>query len=209
MANFYLPKIVGLCGRKGSGKDTAAKILIDEYGYKLVKFAGPLKSMINALLEAQGVSLQLRERMVEGDLKEVPTGYLGGRTPRYAMQTLGTEWGRDLVDTNFWTQTFVNQINMDDNSRYVCTDMRFSNEANLVYSLGGIRIRIKRETTQNEFSSHPSELEIDNLVVDKEIVNSGTIKELQYNLASYVSTDSMRTKIIDIDGPKTNYVSVY
>ena len=39
--------------------------------------------------------LGLGEAHIEGALKEVPCELLGGKTPRYAMQTLGTEWGRD------------------------------------------------------------------------------------------------------------------
>lgn len=208
MVGFYLPKLIGLCGRKGSGKDTAAKALAEQYGYKIVKFAAPLKAMVNALLDSQGVSLQLRERMIEGDLKEVPTGYLGGRSPRYAMQTLGTEWGRDLIDKNFWTQAFVNQINFNENTRYVCTDMRFANESSIVKELGGLRVRISRVTQHNQFSAHPSEAEIDNLVVDKELTNDSTIEAIQNKLLEYAAFEKMHARKINLEEPQTIYVSI-
>ena len=28
----------------------------------------------------------------------------GGKTPRYLMQTLGTEWGRMMVDGDLWVE---------------------------------------------------------------------------------------------------------
>ena len=38
--------VIGLVGKKGSGKSTAAKIAKDEYGFKILSFAGPLKQML-------------------------------------------------------------------------------------------------------------------------------------------------------------------
>lgn len=205
---YYLPKLIGLCGRKGSGKDTAAQVLIKDYGYKLVKFAGPLKAMMHALLMAQDVTSHMRDRMIEGDLKEVPSGFLGGRTPRYAMQTLGTEWGRDLIHTDFWAQCFINQINLEDKSRYICTDMRFDNEVELVKQLGGLTLRIQRETNRNSFSDHPSETAIDNLKVFRGILNSGTIEDLQNELKMLVINDANMTKLYDASTPMIKYVTV-
>lgn len=189
MVSFYVPKIIGLCGRKGSGKDTAAKVLIEKYGYKLRKFAEPLKNMLNILLENQGVPLFMRERMIEGDLKEVASGYLAGQTPRFAMQTLGTEWGRDLMGKTFWTQAFVNSMDLEDEvSRYVCTDMRFPNECQLITDLGGLTARITRPSSRNGlFEDHPSEKLIDDLPVLCEIANVGNIEELHLKIIELVT----------------------
>jgi hypothetical protein len=38
--------IIGLIGKKGSGKSTAARIAKEEYGYKILSFAKPLKEML-------------------------------------------------------------------------------------------------------------------------------------------------------------------
>lgn len=208
MVGYYLPKLVGLCGRKGSGKDTAGHALAESYGYKIIKFADPLKNMLRSLLTVQNCPFELRERMIEGDLKEVPSGYLGGQTPRYAMQTLGTEWGRDLIHKDFWIHCFINQIKLDDNSRYVCTDMRFDNEVELVKQLGGLTLRIQRETNRNSFSDHPSETAIDNLKVFRGILNSGTIEDLQNELKMLVINDANMTKLYDASTPMIKYVTV-
>lgn len=39
--------IIGLIGKKGSGKSTAAKIAKEEFGYKILSFAKPLKEMLS------------------------------------------------------------------------------------------------------------------------------------------------------------------
>jgi hypothetical protein len=124
--NFRL--LLGLVGRKGSGKDTAAELLLSQ-GYQNVKFAGALKEMIRSLLAYQGVDESTIDRMIEGDLKEVPTDYLGGHTPRFAMQTLGTEWGRDLIGKNFWVGTAMRRA---EGKPSVVTDVRFPNEVEAV-----------------------------------------------------------------------------
>ena len=53
-------------------------------------FAGPLKAMLRAYCEAVGVGPAMTEAMIEGGLRELPSPYLAGRSPRYAMQHLGS-----------------------------------------------------------------------------------------------------------------------
>lgn len=42
--------IIGLIGKKGSGKSTAAKIAKEEYGFQVLSFAKPLKEMLSVAL---------------------------------------------------------------------------------------------------------------------------------------------------------------
>mgnify|MGYP001055336722 CR=1 FL=1 len=44
------PVFVGIHARKGSGKSTAAKVLIDKYNFKCIKMADPMKNMVRSLL---------------------------------------------------------------------------------------------------------------------------------------------------------------
>jgi hypothetical protein len=134
-------RLIGLIGRKGSGKDTAAEVL-EGFGFQNVKFAGALKTMLRALLAYQGADEETIRRMIDGDLKEVPTTLLGGKTPRFAMQTLGTEWGRDLIGPDFWLNTAMTKAAQGDT---VITDVRFPNEVNAVMDAGGSVIRIVAE----------------------------------------------------------------
>lgn len=160
-------KLVGLTGRKGSGKDTAAKALLEQ-GYQNVKFAGALKDMLRCLLGYQGVDAELIERMVEGDLKEEPTAYLQGKSPRHAMQTLGTEWGRDLIGEDLWVHAAMNRASL---ANTVITDVRFPNECEAVKNNGGIVVRVTNGGNGDSSDDHPSEVLIDQLPVDRELLN--------------------------------------
>lgn len=132
-ANDNTPRIIALTGLAGSGKSTAADYLIAVHGFTRVRFAGPLKAMMRAL--------GLSDRHIEGDMKEVPHEMLCGKTPRQAMQTLGTEWGRKLIGDDFWINTWHQDAGR--HSRVVVDDCRFPNEAAAVRKLGGEVWRIE------------------------------------------------------------------
>lgn len=135
-------RVVALTGRAGSGKSTAAAYLEERHGFVRTRFAGPLKAMLRTLYEAaQVLTRDEIERRIEGDLKEVPDPLLRGKTPRQAMQFLGTEWGRDLIGTDFWTELWKSRLANGIN--YVVEDCRFPNEAEAVRSVGGVIIEIE------------------------------------------------------------------
>jgi hypothetical protein len=154
------PRLIGLIGRKGSGKDTAALTLLNQ-GYQNVKFAGALKDMIRTVLAYQGLDAGSIERMVEGDLKEVATDYLAGQTPRFAMQTLGTEWGRDLIAPDFWVGTTIRKAG---DLKTVITDVRFPNEMDAVTNAGGFCFGITADWISATEGEHESEALIDDLI---------------------------------------------
>lgn len=165
-------KLIGLIGKKGSGKDTAAEAL-EALGFQNVKFAGALKAMLRTLLAYQGVDEVTIGRMIDGDLKEVPTEFLAGKTPRFAMQTLGTEWGRTLIGPDFWLDTAMKKAKTGDT---VITDCRFPNEVDAVSSHGGTVIRIVAEgrTVFDDTAvgtDHASETLMDELPADSILVN--------------------------------------
>ena len=142
-----LPRLVALGGLKGSGKSTAAQALLDR-GYIRVKMAGALKAMLRTLLSHQGCSANYIDRCLEGDLKEEPQLILKGRSPRYAMQTLGTEWGRDLMNENFWADVALNRVQhlLREGYSVVVDDLRFPNELGFLEAISGLcSVYITRE----------------------------------------------------------------
>ena len=132
-ANDNLPRLIALTGLAGSGKSTAADYLIAVHGFTRVRFAAPLKAMIAAI--------GLDERHIEGELKQTPMEELCDHTPRYAMQTLGTEWGRKCMGDDFWVNLW--RADACRHSRVVVDDCRFPNEAAAVRKLGGEVWRIE------------------------------------------------------------------
>lgn len=166
--------VIGLIGKSGAGKDTAASALVTDLRFENLKFAGPLKEMLRALLRYQRVPPAEIERMLEGDLKETPSPHLGGKTPRVAMATLGTEWGRNQISPSLWIEAVRARVTMG--ARVVFTDCRFENEARVIRSMGGVLIRIVRPSLAKT-SAHRSETEQDKIRADVTMINDTAAPE--------------------------------
>jgi hypothetical protein len=167
--------IVGLTGYKQSGKSVVANVF-RQHGYFYAPFADPLKKMILTLLLTRGVPEQVATRALWGDLKEMPLRELEGHTSRWAMQTLGTEWGRNTIGTSLWINAWKDTIKAK--PLVVVDDIRFPNEVDIVHELDGCVIRIDREGGGSS-DAHPSEMYIRHLPVDGTINNGGTLDRLQ------------------------------
>ena len=159
-------RIVAFTGLAGCGKSTAAHHLVAQ-GWQRVRFAGPLKAMMAAL--------GLTEREIEGDLKQKPSDLLCGSTPRHAMQTIGTEWGRDLIGGAVWVRAWRAALDrVPAGVPVVVDDCRFQNEADAVRDLGGVIIRIVRPGAGAGALGHASEGQP--IETGPEIDNSGSIE---------------------------------
>ena len=173
-----LPRLVALCGAAGSGKSAAADYLVEHYGYWRIKFAGPLKDMLYAI--------GLTHDEIEGHSKEAKSSTLCGRTPRYVMQTLGTEWGRNIVGPDLWVNIWRQKVERlaaeNPQARIVVDDMRFGNELDAVKQLGGTRIMLHRANSGRRASDHVSE---SSLPVDNDtrvIINDGDLAQLHHSV---------------------------
>ncbi len=170
-------KLIGIAGRRRSGKDTAALALVEQ-DYTLIRFADPLKNMIRTLLGNAALTMGDIERIIEGDQKETPLQLLCGKTARYAMQTLGTEWGRSLIGEDVWIRIALSRAS--GLNGVVIPDVRFKNEADAIHKAGGKIIKIIRPNLQQSSAdSHVSEQEIDEIAGDITLVNNATIAGLQ------------------------------
>lgn len=136
-------RVVAFTGPAGAGKSTAAAVL-ESRGWLLHKFAGPLKGMMREFYRSCGLDHNEIWAKLEGSQKEKPCTLLGGTSPRYAMQTLGTEWGRDLICPSLWVDAWARAAKMILGNRtgVVCDDCRFPNEVERVHSIGGIVVGI-------------------------------------------------------------------
>lgn len=166
--------IIGLCGPEGAGKSTAAKILRRELGLPIKPFAGPLKRML--------VALGVPKPNIYGTpaQKEEPLDMLGGLSARKAMQLLGTEWGRNLIAPDVWSRAWEASVNVSHGA--IADDLRFLNEAESVYRLGGVVICIVRDMGDfKRATKHASERFMD-VPRDIVIVNNGSRAALRMNL---------------------------
>lgn len=129
---------IGLCGPEGAGKSTAAKILSRAFVLPVVPFAAPLKRMLEALAVPHDCLYG-----APAD-KARSLALFGGKSARYAMQTLGTEWGRDHFGSDFWVRAWEQQVG----AGAVADDVRFANEAFAIMNRGGVVIRVIKSKAQ-------------------------------------------------------------
>lgn len=138
----FMPGLVAFTGFLGSGKDTAAAVLLEQYGFTKVAFGDGVKDALMAI----GFS---RESLHDPLSKQLPVGWLeSGVTPRQAMQTLGTEWGRQMVDPDLWVRVAENKLALawkdDPLAKFAMTDVRFPNEIQMARDMNATIIHIRR-----------------------------------------------------------------
>lgn len=163
--------IIGLSGRKRSGKSTVANVLKSK-GFEALSFAGPLKEIV---AQAFGLDMFLLTDQESKEnyqltiyiqplhilkmcyianscyypITDAQTAYAVNnpptmliKTPRQLLQVVGTEVFRNCIDKDYWLNAFQAQLKPGVN--YVSDDARFSNERALIKKLGGYTIGIDR-----------------------------------------------------------------
>ena len=165
--------IIGISGLAGSGKDTAADFLVNDHGFVRVALADKLKRVCRDIFDFSEEQLWGPSSKRNAPDERYPrydrdTNTLKGLTPRYALQTLGTEWARDCYQ-DIWTEDALRTAKIllgSGDHHYdakrgltlcmaapICTagakgivipDVRFKNEMKRIRDAGGHLIRMKR-----------------------------------------------------------------
>lgn len=167
--------IIGLSGVARSGKDTVADHLVENYGFKKVSFADPIREALyrlNPEIDVDGYDMRLKaaiDLMGWEQLKELSTGLRG------LMQRMGTEVGREMFGENIWVDTALKGIAPED--KVVITDVRFPNEADAIQATGGKLWRVERPGV-GPANDHPSESALDTYEFPTKLANEGTLEDL-------------------------------
>jgi len=163
-------KLIGICGKKRSGKDTVADYLCLNYNFTKDSFAKPLKIMCKELFS-------FSDDQIDGDLKEVIDEYWK-ITPRKTLQFFGTEIMRHKINEicpdigdSFWIN-LMNKRHINDQKKLVISDIRFENESKWIKVKGGILININRECTGD---THISENSLKGITYDYSIDNNSDL----------------------------------
>lgn len=161
-------RLIGIAGQARSGKDTAAKYLLNKLGgnWSIASFADPMKAMLNAI-----------DVDTSDEAKDLPSNQYGVST-RYMLQTLGTEWGRDGIGSNFWIDVFARS---NAGQCVIVPDVRFENEADLIRKHGFL---IHMEGRGGIEGGHISEQSLPVKDGDIVITNNGSLSELYAKLDS-------------------------
>jgi len=186
--------IIGLLGKKGSGKDTVGNYISKNYNGQCESFAKPLKDICKILF-------LFNDEQLYGNLKEELDNYWK-ITPRHAFQYIGTELIRNKIKElipnigdNFWIKNMEKRLNDNDNDidndndnkkLIIITDVRFQNEVDFIKSKNGIVIKINRDNIIND--EHSSEKNIDYIKnYDYIIDNNDTFESLYLQIDSILS----------------------
>ena len=161
--------LIGLTGPAGSGKDTVADWLESAHNFERIALAAPIRRGLCAMLEIS------RNAFLPG-IKEHVIPWIG-KSPRELMQTLGTEWGRDLIAHDLWLRVAARKIEDSDHDHIVITDIRFEDEAAWLRNLGGKLWFIQRDSAP-PVRKHVSEAGISATPYDTTIFNNSTIEGL-------------------------------
>jgi len=168
-------KLIGIGGYARSGKDTVGNYLKANHDFRSVFFAEPLK-------EGARVMFGLTDEQLYGNDKEKMIDWLG-RTPRYILQTLGTDWGRNQINDQVWLLVASRKIETLRELGYsVCvTDLRFDNEADLIREAGGTIWHVNRDNRIQVAAGaekHASEAGLTFKPGDFRIDNNGSLDDL-------------------------------
>lgn len=195
-------KLIGLAGRKHSGKDTVCTIigaLVGSESVARVAFADALKIEVFDWLEDGMPGTDIPEVVYYAALD------LDGLDPRpdlacdidklawvdrnklelrKMLQVWGTDYRRKQDET-YWIRKCRERIAQKASEGYkviVVTDCRFPNEADMVKELGGELVLVSRPGLPND-DPHPSETAMAGYDgYDYSIVNDGTIQQLKIKL---------------------------
>lgn len=183
-------KLIGLTGPAGCGKDTVAQILCDTQEFRRISLADPIRQ---GLLTMLGIP---EEHLTDRELKEQPMIELCGKSPRQAMQTLGTEWGRNCIDPHLWLKVaerkmaYIRAMTAGGNAcinGIVISDIRFPGEAKWLREQGGSIWHIRRTNNPNSTKAgHESEIPLIPEEGDSFVINDGDIDELFSQISNLI-----------------------
>jgi hypothetical protein len=165
--------IIGLSGLAGSGKDAVADELVANCGFFKLALADAMKEAC-----ARWFGWSEEQLWGSSHLRNEPDPAWGGLTPRHALQTLGTEWGRNL-HPDLWVEQVL-RITRGSRDRFVIPDVRFQNEVDAIRNEGGKVIRIVRAGHSGLAGAaglHSSEAQ--ELACDATLANDSTLAVLK------------------------------
>jgi hypothetical protein len=153
------PLLIGLVGKKNSGKTTVTEYLQSKYRFEEVVFADPLKQVVEIIFGFD-YDMLLGNTPEKRVLRNTLRDPIWNMTPVQAMQQLGTEVFRDNFDKETWVKIAGRKVDnfLSQGKSVVVSDVRFGNEIEFIRQKGG-QIIVLYENAQDTKILTEEELE--------------------------------------------------
>lgn len=168
-------EIVGIVGKKQSGKSTVAQIF-EEIGFKRYALADPIREMLKIMF-LWGDHNFSTEKLKE----QVDPSW--GISPRQAMQSLGTEYGqyllmqlypdyKEITQRRIWIKRFFIVAGAHPEiTKWVIDDVRFPHEVEMLNENGAKLITVVRDSESFKIDQHESEAYYNSITTDYLVYN--------------------------------------
>lgn len=176
-------KLIGLVGYAQTGKDEAAKVLVEEHDFTRVAFADGVREALyalNPLIADEYECWRLSEEVDNRGWDEAK------KHPevRQLLQRMGTEAGRMIHGQDLWVNLAKKKARCL--SRVVVTDVRFPNEAKAIQEGGGTLLRIERPGV-GPVNNHISDRGVEKIFCDETLVNDGDLLSWRKKITNWLS----------------------
>ena len=173
--------IIGLSGKKRSGKNTVAKLIATETPSLCKEFA-----FADALKDEVAKACGVKRSFLEENKQNF----------RLILQGWGTDFRRDLNDKQYWVKkldsSLYEQFQKNPDCIALITDVRFVDEAEYLRKCGAVIVRVNRPTTSVD--EHSSETDLDSYKFDFVIDNSSTLNNLAADVRRLLHNLKIPTK---------------
>lgn len=171
-----LGRVVGISGFARSGKDTVGEYLVERYGYQRIAFADKVREVAQAFdfsIFLDGIGeISMSDIYSDETLANLRKSEEVRANLVFVAQTL-----RDVIGQNIWAEPVIQQIRRRPYQRFVITDVRQENEANLLrHNFDTTIISVRRPGV---IGAEPIEAStIPGIVCDYTIDNNGSQEKL-------------------------------
>lgn len=171
--------LIGISGKKHSGKDTL---------YRYLKAYVPL-----IVTERIGFADALKEEVARAFCISVEV--LEARKAQF--RAILQAWGdgrREITSKTYWIDKVLHKLKESKADMVIIPDVRYKNELHMIKDVGGYSVRINRSLPES-IDHHPSEIDLDNMEHEFDfcIDNNASIEHLQHSAKHILA--SIRNKI--------------
>jgi hypothetical protein len=178
--------LIGLTGYARSGKDEAARALVDR-GWRRVAFADAVRECLLAIDPIVETHADVFVRLSSIVATEGWEAAKAWPEVRGLLQRVGTEAGRLVIDEDVWVSLVYRKIYAAQADAevigVVVTDVRFANEARMIRDLGGEIYRVERPGV-GPVNAHASDTAIGQIEVDGVLTNDGDAAQWRERVAA-------------------------